>query len=633
MLVLLILLAYPSAPPDPETPRWNPNVGIPAGGPWGVSLKSATNSMLNDPDPKIRRSAARAIGFSSDPSVVPSLLKAFQDNDAEVRKQAAGRFSSYPDPRAIEPLIKLLHDPDASVRNETLIVVQRFEDPRFVPPMLAVLRDSKETADNRWQAASGLRFSHDRRAADAYLAVLKDHSAPPSVRSEVAEGLRYFGDGRAVEPLIALLTDRSQPLLARIGAARALARFGDRRSTTLMIQIAKSDGPRGLRFWGAIGAAKLTGGTIDDIDCITPIIDSYHVGPFGGDLDHATKCNALATIIEHAKDQSIRLAAARMLCGIGPNGPSDPLFGLHREEPTAAERDIQRQLELGDQALRERKLNEARLCFERSEKLLAQVTNREHRVDFHAQAICALAAIAETQQRWSKLTPAEIAAEREGVDALRGKAKIYYRGDPYVMHDARPTVPPSVPIGSDSLVEGLIAEAAYTNNPFRDADIKHLEKMPGLRMLSLAMSKTAPPSLVHIRGLKNLEYLSLPDTVTDADLPLLLGFPRLIVLRLQGKGITDEGLKYVARLQGLTRLGLGGTAITDAGLKSVTSLRQLRELSLCSTQISDAGLEPLAGMTQLQEVCVVNGARVTSQGVEKLEKALPNCIITRHTWP
>jgi HEAT repeat protein len=499
-----------------------------------------------------------------------SAPQAFQDQDAEVRKEAISHFNQYPDLRAIEPLIKLLKDPDASVRNEALHIIYNNKDPRIVPPMVDVLRNSKETVDNRYQAAWGLNFTEDRRAVDPFLAVLRDRSAPSLVRFEVTVGLQRIGEGRAVEPLIAALRDSSEPVVVRIGTAQALAKFGDRRATDLMIQIAKSDGPRDLRFWGAIGAAELTQGTINDLHCITPIIDCYRALD-GVEYDLAAKGNALATIVEHAKNQTIRWAAARMLFGIAPDGCFKPRLSDDEKE-TAAERDTEAQLDLGMQALRERKLHDARSCFEKSEKHLARIASRERRIAFQSQAICGMAAIAETEPRWSKMTAAEMAAEQEGVDALRDKATIYFRGDPYVMHDARHSVPPSVPVGADSLVEGLIAVGFHTQGRFREADMKYLEKMPGLRMLCLEQADITRRGLMHINGLKNLEYLGLPSSITNADLPKLLDFQRLSVLHLQGKGITDEGLKHVARLRGLTRLSLSGTAITDAGLKDLKSL-------------------------------------------------------------
>ena len=55
-------------------------------------------------------------------------------------------------------------------------------------------------------------------------------------------------------------------------------------------------------------------------------------------------------------------------------------------------------------------------------------------------------------------------------------------------------------------------------------------------------------------------------------------------------------------------------------------LAQLEFLDLDHTQVTDAGLEHLEGLTRLRTL-VVGGCYVTRNGAQKLEQALPNCII------
>ena len=628
MFVYSLLLCFAAAPPTPETiPRWIPDLPHPAQL-RGVWLTSATRAMLTDPDVKVRRSAATAVSDSRDPQVVLPLLRAFKDSDAEVRKQAVRHFGGYPDPRATEPLTKLLHDPDASVRNESLHALYCCDkDPRIVPPMLEVLQNPKETEVNRCVVARDLPRTKDRRVADHFLQILKDHSAQSSVRCEVAKGLQQLGDNRAVEPLIALLSDASESAAAQTGAAEALAKFNDSRATELLIRIARSDGPRDLRCWAAIGAVELTRGAIDDTQCIFPIIDGYHALD-GVEKDLAAKYSALATVVEHATDKNVRLVAARMLSGMWPAVYDVDLPFLSTEE-TPVERSVHARLDQGMEALQKLNLSTARAHFESSQKLLPLVIGRERKVVFQSQIISAMATIAETEQRWSKMTPTEIAAEQAGVNALYGKAEIYFRGDPFITHDARPSVAPTVLIGSDPLVEVVITH--FGKAQIQDIDMKCLKKMPGIRVLRLEHSEITPAGLEYAKDLPNLEFLGLPKSIADANLQFLAGFPRLTILRLQGKGITDDGLKLVAHVQGLRRLSLQETAISDRGLKHLIGLKQLREVSLGWTQIGDAGLEQLAAMKQLQELRV-NDTRVTSEGLDKLQKALPNCRIV-HDWP
>jgi len=64
-------------------------------------------------------------------------------------------------------------------------------------------------------------------------------------------------------------------------------------------------------------------------------------------------------------------------------------------------------------------------------------------------------------------------------------------------------------------------------------------------------------------------------------------------------------LRDLAALKNLTTLSLlGSTTVTDASVKELATLKNLTELILSSTQ-------------------------VTAAGVKELQKALPNCTITK----
>jgi hypothetical protein len=93
--------------------------------------------------------------------------------------------------------------------------------------------------------------------------------------------------------------------------------------------------------------------------------------------------------------------------------------------------------------------------------------------------------------------------------------------------------------------------------------------------------------------------------VTDNTIDQLLNdLDRLQELDLSFSGITDTGLEHVRALDCLEYLNLQYTAITDIGLERLTNMTSLRRLKLTSSQ-------------------------VTAAGVAKLQKALPNCKITR----
>ena len=58
--------------------------------------------------------------------------------------------------------------------------------------------------------------------------------------------------------------------------------------------------------------------------------------------------------------------------------------------------------------------------------------------------------------------------------------------------------------------------------------------------------------------------------------------------------LTDDALKHLRGLRGLTDLDLTGTQITDAGLKELARLPNLEALALHETAISAGGLSALA---------------------------------------
>ena len=75
-------------------------------------------------------------------------------------------------------------------------------------------------------------------------------------------------------------------------------------------------------------------------------------------------------------------------------------------------------------------------------------------------------------------------------------------------------------------------------------------------------------------------------------------------------------------------IGGFGSQITDAGLVNLKGMTKVEELLLFCPKVTDAGLVHLTGLTNLQTLNLV-GTKVTDAGVADLQKALPNCIISK----
>lgn len=90
---------------------------------------------------------------------------------------------------------------------------------------------------------------------------------------------------------------------------------------------------------------------------------------------------------------------------------------------------------------------------------------------------------------------------------------------------------------------------------------------------------------------------------TDAMLADLSRIDHLVSLRLGGsRGVTDEGLRHLARLPNLRQLDVSGTAITDEGLKVLRELPTLESINLAWTRTSDAGTAELAHLHGIVDV-------------------------------
>jgi len=94
------------------------------------------------------------------------------------------------------------------------------------------------------------------------------------------------------------------------------------------------------------------------------------------------------------------------------------------------------------------------------------------------------------------------------------------------------------------------------------------------------------------------------------------------------KAVTDAGLLHLKGLAQLQTLNLGATAVTDAGLVHLKGLTNLQRIKLNKLPVTDAGLVNLKNLTNLQLLDLYD-TQATDAGVADLQKALPNCEISK----
>jgi hypothetical protein len=74
---------------------------------------------------------------------------------------------------------------------------------------------------------------------------------------------------------------------------------------------------------------------------------------------------------------------------------------------------------------------------------------------------------------------------------------------------------------------------------------------------------------------------------------------------------------------------LGETQVTDDGLRHLSALTGLTKLWLHDTEVSDEGLKSLGELKQLRQLMIYN-TKVTAKGFEYLHATLPDCLILYH---
>jgi internalin A len=147
------------------------------------------------------------------------------------------------------------------------------------------------------------------------------------------------------------------------------------------------------------------------------------------------------------------------------------------------------------------------------------------------------------------------------------------------------------------------------------ADLVYVRKL----FLSHA-PKCTDAGLVHLRGLKSLESVSLIETgMTDAGLVHLASVPHLRELFIGSKNITGAGLAFLAPLTELRNLYILDCGLNDAGMAQLAGLTGLEELHLGVNTITNAGLAHLAALTRLEKLDLTFKTWITDAGLEHLK--------------
>ncbi len=191
-----------------------------------------------------------------------------------------------------------------------------------------------------------------------------------------------------------------------------------------------------------------------------------------------------------------------------------------------------------------------------------------------------------------------------------------------------------------------------------DARLDYLSKLVNLKRLSFQThsqhSHITDEGLSYLTPLVNLEYLDLGNLahITDQGLTHLVNLKKLQSLHLSGSDITAGGLKQLKGLSELRYLGVPetlpleyvqyfpkledvvGLDTNDEQIKYLSTLNNLQELWVgpstfetpSTPLVTDASVKTLIKLKTLKILAIWN-SHITKQGLKELQNELPNCEI------
>jgi len=160
-----------------------------------------------------------------------------------------------------------------------------------------------------------------------------------------------------------------------------------------------------------------------------------------------------------------------------------------------------------------------------------------------------------------------------------------------------------------------------------DKGMACLEGLPDVECLLLGFQPgITDAGLVHLRGLRSLQYLDLrQSSVTGTGCAQLASLKKLSNIQLEGSPLTPAGLVAIGRLQQLEVLDLSNTPVTDDSLPALLPLKNLKILRLPKTRVTARGVRQLQALRGLSDLTL--SWSFTPTEMDQLRQALPQCSL------
>lgn len=264
---------------------------------------AALGPMLADPDPRVRKSAAVALGRMPCEAASAALSRLLGDADEGVRVLACQALGRLARASAIPSLLAHVHDESAHVKAGVLWALANLaahgglssdQLGALFSPVVVMAFDPDDGV--RADAAAVIGALHDPRATDALLVLLEDGC--PRVRANACSSLGLSDDEAGLEALLGVLETRDAAEMEAVSALDGLARRAQRGSL-------EPQGPQAAR---ALDAACVLATRSDDPDVRSTAVWALGIlGPLVPAM-RAGVDSALAHALQSGQDWEIRYA-------------------------------------------------------------------------------------------------------------------------------------------------------------------------------------------------------------------------------------------------------------------------------------------------------------------------------------
>jgi cyclophilin family peptidyl-prolyl cis-trans isomerase/HEAT repeat protein len=319
-------------------------------------LRLEDQRMLRDPAPSAEEAPVIALPpphrgesapVSPPPRARPDLVDLLRDPEARIRRRAALALGRVGLAEAVAPLVaRLQNDPEAEVRQMAAFAIGLIGDASAAEPLTRALKDPSPVVQGRAAEALGLAGATSAAAAigemvrahvTSALNVVPDDLSHPLAPEVEAFRLGLFALARlkAFDALAAaVLEEKGQPILWWWPVAYALQRVEDQRALTALMTLAGVDGSIGVAF-AAQGLGAL--GHSAAIDVLARLLDPSRrdarvvvaaIRALGRIKDERAGVALLRFVTTKDLDRTLRLAAIDALGTHRPQGLTEVLIEL-----------------------------------------------------------------------------------------------------------------------------------------------------------------------------------------------------------------------------------------------------------------------------------------------------------------